>query len=154
MMNEKLLIINLDGLSKQQQTKLFKNISEGYNQNIYMCPDKKNLTRFKKTYIKSLSKQIKYKEHHTMAYLLLDLFKTEDYYYYIDYDDDKYKHNNYYECYQFSENDLIKLHNEGSLPNKDVLIDIKKKVNQINKQNVVCFGNSWRIACHLEDKKN
>jgi hypothetical protein len=151
-MNTNLLqIMNLPTLPINKQKEYIKNLSEGYNQDIYVCPEKKNLVRLKKQFIKKLSKKRKEEQHHTIAYVLLQNFNTKNSYFYVDYGDDKYKNNNYYECYQFSANELMSLQQEGALYEsiKDKLIDMKKEADVIDTENIVCFGKNWRISCLL-----
>ena len=71
-----LCLVNLDTMSEKKQREFLKNMSEGYNQDIYMPPDKNNLIKFKKSYIKSLSKKEKLKERDVIIYLLLDILNT------------------------------------------------------------------------------
>ena len=144
-------VINLDNLPMNKQKEIIKNMSEGYNQDIYVCPEKKNLVRLKKQFIKKLSKKRKEEQHHTIAFVLLQNFNTQNCYFYVDYNDEKYKNNNYYECYQFSANELTLLQKEGALCEsvKERLIDMKKTADVINTENIVCFGKTWRISCLL-----
>lgn len=154
MNNKRLCFVDLDTMSEKKQKEFLKNLSEGNNQDIYISPDKNNLIKFKKSYIKSLSKKTKEKENKVIAYLLLDeICNVENYYFYVDCDCKEYKNNNYYECYSFNEKEIIELNNEGVLENKDKLFDMKKEANKIDKNNVVCFGNGWRICCCLKDKE-
>ena len=148
-MDRKLLcVVDLDAMTEKKQREFLKNMSEGYNQNIYIPPDKNNLIKFKKSYIKSLSKKEKLKERDMIIYLLLEnVCNFENYYFYIDCDCKEYKNNNYYECYLFSEKTITELHDEGAL-NKDVLFDMKKKANEHDTKNIVCFGNGWKVCCN------
>ena len=148
-----LCLVNLDTMSEKKQREFLKNMSEGYNQDIYMPPDKNNLIKFKKSYIKSLSKKEKLKERDVIIYLLLDIVcNVENYYFYIDCDCKEYKNNSYYECYSFSEKTITELHDEGVV-NKDVLFNMKKQANKNDKNNIVCFGNGWHVCCCFKDKE-
>ena len=138
--------IDIDSMSKKELKKYIKNMEEGYNQDIYLCPEKKNLVRLKKEFIKKISKKNKQEETNTIAVTLLSTFETEDNYFYVDYGDDKFKNNNYYECYSFLQNDLTKLVEEKAIneSTKDKLINMKKEAYNIcPKKNIVCFGNNW-----------
>jgi len=148
----RLLFVNYDCVSKKQQNECIdyiKNMQEGNNQDIYTCPEKKNLVRLKKAFIKKVSKKNKQEEKTTIACVLLNTFETKNDYFYVDYGDDKFKHNNYYECYSFTENELTKLVEGKAIheSTKDSLINMKKKVNDIcPDKNIVCFGHNWKIS--------
>lgn len=153
-MNTNLLaVINLDNLPMNKQKEFIKNMSEGNNQDIYVCPEKKNLVRLKKQFIKKLSKKRKEEQHRTIAFVLLQNFNTKNSYFYVDYGEQKYENNNYYECYQFSEHELTVLQTEGGLPEstKETLIRMKKESDAMNIENVVCFGKTWRLSCLLQE---
>lgn len=154
-MNTSLLqVMNLDNLPMNKQKEFIKNMSEGYNQDIYVCSEKKNLVRLKKQFIKKLSKQRKEEQHQTIAFVLLQNFNTKHSYFYVDYGEEKYKNNNYYECYQFSENELTKLQEDGCMDRTatERLIDMKQEADAIDTENIVCFGRTWRISCLLQEK--
>lgn len=148
-MDTRLLQINkFEDIPIKKQKEFIKNISEGYNQDIYVCPEKKNMVRLKKQFIKKLSKKRKEEEVKTIAMVLMSYFKTENDYFYVDYGDDKFKNNNYYECIQFPLNELIKLAEEGAIhqSTKDKLINMKKEADEIDKENIVCFGHNWYLS--------
>jgi len=147
-----LQVTDLDSLPIKKQKEFIKNMSEGYNQDIYVCPEKKNLVKFKKTFIKKLSKKHKDKDHKIMAMLLIKNFNMEDTYWYVDYDDEKYKDNNYYECYQFSKKDLIGIPDEAlKADTKKNLIKMKSEADETYKNNIVCFGKFGSICCAINE---
>ena len=145
MKNTLLNICNLDNLSPMKQNELIKNMSEGMNQDVFFDPNKTNLIKMKKTFIKKLAKKNKQEIYMCIGQVLLDVTQETDFWY-LDYDDPEYKNNNYYECYHFSEEMLNKLQNESMINNRDRLVEMKHEANQVNTDNIVCFAKKRRFC--------
>ena len=144
--------IDVDSMSDKRKLKEYiKNMEEGNNQDIYMCPEKKNLVLLKKQFIKRISKKRNESEVNFIAHVLMDSFETTNNYFYVDYGDDKFKNNNYYECYSFTENDLTSLVQEKAIheSTKDKLIKYKKELICDCEKNIVCFGHKWHLSASL-----
>tara|TARA_B110000285_G_scaffold62075_1_gene71512 strand:- start:490 stop:957 length:468 start_codon:yes stop_codon:yes gene_type:complete len=145
MNNTLLKICDLDNLSDIKQKQLIKNMAEGMNQDVFIDPNKNNLIKMKKTFIKKLAKKNKQEIYTCIGELILDItIDTE--FWYLDYDDPKYKNNNYYECYHFSGDMLNKLQNESIIDDYDRLVEMKNEGNKIDKNNIVCFSKTRRFV--------
>tara|TARA_R110000772_G_scaffold238735_4_gene350737 strand:+ start:379 stop:792 length:414 start_codon:yes stop_codon:yes gene_type:complete len=133
-----------------KRNELLKNISEGMNQDIFFDPDKNNLIKMKKKFIDKLAKKNKQTIYECIANIIINTVEGHTEFWYLDYDDPEYKKNNYYECYHFSRDMLDELHNQSALNTRDRLVQMKDDANEINKENIVCFGKSIRFSCYAK----
>ena len=124
----RLVFVNSDMNSKKEK-EWIKNMSEGLNQNIFFFPpDKQNLVKFKKTFIRKLIKDTNICVKEMIARLILHYIeRTDDEYWYFDCHCKESTNNNYYECYCFSEKNLTDQSAEDLIPNLPRLFEIKKK---------------------------
>lgn len=145
MKNIRLNICNLDNMSRMEQNKLIKQMSEGMNQDVFIDPNKSNLLKIKKTFVKKLAKKTKQEIYMCIGQIILNATENTEFWY-LDYDDPVFTNNLYYECYHFSEEMLNKLQDESIINNRDRLVEIKHEANQVNTDNIVCFAKTRRFS--------